>query len=164
MSVSTQNVLPLSGCIRQATAADAVRLAEIEIFNYRLNFYPIFKNDSYYFDELQTNTLAQTYRDEPQLLDHTFVYDDGVVKGFCRTDGARLCKLFVEPVLQGGGIGGQLLEYAVQNLGADYLWALEKNRRAICFYQRHGFALTGEKQPEEGTTELLVRLARPKEG
>ena len=34
-------VSPLSGCIRQATAADAVRLAEIEIFNYRLNFYPI---------------------------------------------------------------------------------------------------------------------------
>jgi len=31
--------------IRKATAADLARIAEIEIFNYRLNFYPIFRND-----------------------------------------------------------------------------------------------------------------------
>ena len=39
-------------CIRQATAADLPRIAEIEIFNYRLNFYPIFRDDDYYFNEL----------------------------------------------------------------------------------------------------------------
>ena len=31
--------------IRPAEAKDLARIAEIEIFNYRLNFYPIFQND-----------------------------------------------------------------------------------------------------------------------
>ena len=35
--------------IRKATLSDANRLAEIEVFCYRLNFYPIFRNDD--FDE-----------------------------------------------------------------------------------------------------------------
>lgn len=39
--------------IRRAENDDLVRIAEIEVFNYRLNFYPIFQKDSYYFDELQ---------------------------------------------------------------------------------------------------------------
>ena len=36
--------------IRKATINDLARIAEIVIFNYRLNFYPIFKNDDYYFN------------------------------------------------------------------------------------------------------------------
>ncbi len=39
--------------IRLADNNDISRLVEIEIFNYRLNFYPIFRNDEYYFGELQ---------------------------------------------------------------------------------------------------------------
>lgn len=44
--------------IRQAVSGDLVRIAEIEIFNYRLNFYPIFQNDEFYFKELQVTTLT----------------------------------------------------------------------------------------------------------
>jgi len=44
--------------------------------------------------------------------------------------------------------------------GACHLWALEKNRRAIAFYARHGFLPTGEKKPEDDTTEYLIHLAR----
>ena len=38
--------------IRPARAEDAVRAAEILVFCYRLNFYPIFRDDDYYFREL----------------------------------------------------------------------------------------------------------------
>ena len=51
-----------SGSIRPANETDAERLAEIEIFNYRLNFYPIFHEDTYYFDELRVSRLAAAYR------------------------------------------------------------------------------------------------------
>ena len=54
----------------------------------------------------------------------------------------------------------KLIEYAIKRLDADNLWALEKNTRAISFYKRHGFHLTGEKKFEEGTTEYLVELKR----
>ena len=35
--------------IRPASAADLARIAEIEIFNYRLNFFPIFRYEPFYF-------------------------------------------------------------------------------------------------------------------
>lgn len=144
-------------CIRRAKETDLARIAEIEIFNYRLNFYPIFRNDDFYFDELSVPVYME---DIHPHLERMFVYDDGVVKGFISVDGRRVDKLFVEPVLQGRGIGAKLLDYAVQNLGADELWALEKNERAIAFYTRHGFRLTADKKPEEDTSEFLVRLKR----
>lgn len=146
--------------IRQARAEDAVRLAEIEIFNYRLNFYPIFQNDSYYFDELTVPSQAEAYGSDGELLRETYVYDDGVVKGFIRVAGKQVKKLFVEPVLQGNGIGAALLDYAVAEMDVRFLWALEKNTKAIAFYARHGFHVTGDRKPEDGTPEYLVRLER----
>lgn len=141
--------------IRAATADDLNRIAEIEVFNYRLQFYPIFRSDDFYFGELQVPTVAQRYE---KSLDHIRVYDDGVVKGFVLAQDGEVKKLFVEPVLQGGGIGAQLLDYAVEHMSAHTLWALEKNTRAIRFYQRHGFHLTDEKRLEDGTSEYLIRM------
>lgn len=143
--------------IRPATEADLCRITEIEVFNYRLNFYPIFRADDFYFGDLQVLPRMESLR---RLLDEFWVYDDGVVKGFMRVHGQELCKLFVEPVLQGRGIGAALLTHAVEALGTDRLWALEKNARAIAFYERHGFRLTDDRRLEEGTTEYLVRMER----
>lgn len=146
--------------IRQATMADTARVAEIEIFNYRLNFYPIFKNDWFYFEEKLVPKEMKRYETEEGLLKNTYVYDDGVIKGFIQIDGTKIAKLFVEPVLQGQGIGAKLLEYAVKEKQANHLWALEKNVKAIKFYERNGFYVTDEKELEEGTTEYLVKLER----
>ena len=146
--------------IRRAEKHDAARLAEIEIFNYRLNFYPIFKCDEYYFSELSVPSLMENYLKNEDILNNTFVYDDSVVKGFVRIDGSEVKKLFVEPALQGNAIGEKLLEYAVKEHNADFLWALEKNVRAIRFYERNGFHLTDEKKLEEDTEEFLVKLKR----
>lgn len=143
--------------IRYATKDDLARIAEIEIFNYRLNFYPIFQNDDFYFNELQVPNVMERYRD---VAEQILVYDDGAVKGFLWAEDGQVKKLFVEPVLHGKAIGSRLLEYAVRECDARYLWALEKNGRAIAFYRKHGFYLTGERIPEEDTDEYLVRLAR----
>lgn len=143
--------------IRRAREEDLARIAEIEVFNYRLNFYPIFRNDGFYFGELQVPALMARFR--PQL-DTLWVYDDGVVKGFMQVQAHQVKKLFVEPALQGCAIGSALLRHAVEAMDADHLWALEKNVRAIAFYARHGFLPTGERQLEEDTEEYLVKLCR----
>jgi len=96
--------------IRQATIADASRIAEILIFTKRMNYRKIFCDDKVSFGEMQVYPLAQSYMDNPDKL-----------KG---------------------------------------IWVLEKNTDAIRFYQRHGFALTEEKQYEEGTTEYIVKMVR----
>ena len=88
------------------------------------------------------------------------VWDDGVVKSFILVQDSEVRKLFVKPVLQGHGIGAMLLEYAVEHLDAQTLWALEKNEGAIRFYLRHGFRLTGERRLEDGTSEYLVRMQK----
>ena len=146
--------------IRPAKPADFSRLAEIEIFNYRLNFYPIFRSDAFYFDELQVPNVISQYESDPLALYEVFVCDDGVVKGFIRISGSEIKKLFVEPVLQGQGIGEALLWFAVEVMGCNWLWALEKNERAIRFYRRHGFVPTGEKEREEDTEEYLIRMEK----
>ena len=143
--------------IRNATIDDLARIAEIEIFNYRLNFYPIFKNDDYYFDELQVPNLMKQYE---SIVDSIWVYDDGAIKGIIQIENQEIKKLFVEPVLQGNGIGSKLLTYAIENHNANMLWALEKNTRAVRFYERYGFKITADKKLEEDTTEYLVRLER----
>ena len=146
--------------IRPATMADLARIAEIEVFNYRLNFYPIFRSDAFYFDEMTVPNLMPLRAD---FIPDILVYDDGVVKGFLHYGGDEVRRLYVEPILQGQGIGAALLEYAIRELHVTRLWALEKNPRAIAFYQRHGFRVTEERRPEEGTEEYLVRLIRNEE-
>jgi putative acetyltransferase len=88
------------------------------------------------------------------------VYDDGVVKGFLMARDGEVKKLFAEPVLQGCGIGAALLNYAIKTQNVKFLWALEKNTRAISFYLRHGFRVTSERKPEEGTSKYLIRMER----
>ena len=146
--------------IRKAEDKDLSRIAEIQVFNYRLYFYPIFQNDEYYFAELQVPALMHDYETE---LDSLYVYDDGVVKGFIKIEGKYIARLFVEPVLQNASIGSKLLEYAVNEQHADHLWALEKNIKAIRFYERNGFVVTGEKKQEKGTAEYLILLKKKKD-
>ena len=146
--------------IRQATLADVSRIAEILVFNKRINFRPIFQDDAYSFGELQVLPVAQAYLDKPETLAHIWVYDDGIVKGLIHVDGREVKQLYVDAFFASQGIGGHLLEFAIRQFDVQYLWALEKNTRALEFYADHGFRYSGQWQYEEGTTEHLWKLVR----
>lgn len=146
--------------IRKAATDDLSRAAEIYVFNNRINYFPIFGDAGYSFGDLQVVSLVDHYFKKEEVLENLYVYDDGVIKGFIQINGTEICKLYVEPFFQSEGIGGALIEFAIKECHADHLWALEKNTRAIVFYQRHGFQLTGQKEFEEGTTEYIVKLTR----
>ena len=144
--------------IRKAKINDLSRIAEIYIFNNRVNYFPLFKDEEYSFGQLQVVSFVHHYLHKEEILKSLFVFDDGIIKGFFQISGTEILKLYVDTFFQSKGIGHELINYAVQELQADHLWALEKNTRAISFYQRHGFNLTGQKTLEEGTTEYLVQL------
>lgn len=141
--------------IRPATESDASRIAEIIVTNYRVNFYPFFKNDAFYFGELNVLDTAKEYSAGSTVLKNTFVYDDGIIKGIIRISGNEVEKLYVEPLFQNQGIGAALLRYAVNNFAVNELWVLEYNKRGIDFYHRNGFSLTGEKIIEDEFVPLL---------
>ncbi len=146
--------------IRKARARDASRLAEILIFAKRAAYRPIFHNDKVSFGEMQVLPLAQDFLKKPALLEPVWVWDDEFVKGLVHVEDGEVMELYVDPFFQGQGIGGKLLDFAVGELDARFLWVLEKNRRAIDFYERHGFQPSGERRPEPGTEEYIVRMDR----
>ncbi|MDO4322624.1 MAG: GNAT family N-acetyltransferase [Lachnospiraceae bacterium] len=145
--------------IRKATVRDLSRIAEILVFVKRINFLPIFKDEGYSFGELQVLTVAEAYV-APDILDHIWVYDDGIVKGLIHIEGEEIKELYVDCFFQGKGVGAALIEFAKREFRVRFLWALEKNVNAIRFYERHGFFRTETKKFEEGTTEYLVLLER----
>ena len=146
--------------IRQATIADASRIAEILIFTKRVNYRKIFCDDKVSFGEMQVYPLAQSYMDNPDKLERVWVYDDEFVKGMIHINEKQIIEVYVDSFFENQGIGSKLVSFAIEQMNCDFLWVLEKNTDAIRFYQRHGFALTEEKQYEEGTTEYIVKMKR----
>lgn len=146
--------------IRQAKEEDISRISEILVFTKRVSYRPIFQNDQFSFINLQVLPLAREYYEDKDRLGRTWVYDDGFVKGMMETQGKELTKLYVDSFFWRMGIGAKLMDFAVSQLDVEFLWALEKNTRAIAFYRAHGFELTGERILEEGTPEYLVKMER----
>ena len=93
-------------------------------------------------------------------MQNIYVLEDRVIKGFLQIADTEICKLYVDPCFQSEGNGTHLLQFAVEKFGADHLWALEKNTRAIAFYNRNGFIPSGKRQYEEGTTEYIIEFVR----
>lgn len=145
--------------IRKARTGDLSRIAEIYVCNNRINYLPIFKDEGYSFGELQVVSQVEYFK-QREVMENTYVFDDGLIRGFLQMKDTEICKLYVEPFFQSRGIGEELIEYAKIELHANMLWALEKNTRAVSFYKRHGFHVTGEKKFEEDTTEYLIQLKR----
>ncbi len=146
--------------IRKAKQEDISRIAEILVFTKRMNYRSIFHNDKYSFGEMQVLSVAQEYLGNPDALNYIWVYYDKFVRGLIHVEDREIKELYVDYFFEGQGVGGKLIEFAIKNFDVRYLWVLEKNKRAISFYERHGFRYKNEWQYEEGTTEHLLKMER----
>lgn len=70
--------------------------------------------------------------------------------GFMGCNGAQIEMLFVEPELFGQGLGSALLRHARARCGTVTLDVNEQNSRALAFYQRQGFVITGRSPLDTG--------------
>jgi ribosomal protein S18 acetylase RimI-like enzyme len=66
----------------------------------------------------------------------------------------------VDPIVQGRGLGGKLMEHCLKVVDEDHLPAYldSPNPRNIAFYQRFGFVVTGEAQA--GACPPMISMLR----
>ena len=104
--------------------------------------------------------MAKEYIENPDALKNIWVYEDEFVKGIVHIEDKEILELYVDSFFQNQGFGSELLEFAVGQMGCQYLWVLEKNARAIKFYKEHGFQVSDERELVEGTKEYVVKLKK----
>lgn len=67
-------------------------------------------------------------------------YDSDHPVGFIGVESGKIEMLFVEPEYFGKGIGGKLLNMAVQECGARFIDVNEQNSSALAIYRHWGFS------------------------
>lgn len=93
--------------IRKAEKKDISRIAEILVFDKRIKYRPIFKDDAYCFGKLQILAVSEQYG-ASDALESILVYDDGIVKGLIRIEKSENCRTYVDYFFQNQGIGSSL--------------------------------------------------------
>ena len=91
----------------------------------------------------------------------TFVHQDdatGRITGFVSLTGNFVAALFVDPDRQSEGIGRNLLERAGSLHESLRLSVYAENLKAVRFYLRQGFRITGQQNdPDTGHEELSMQ-------
>lgn len=129
--------------IRKAEKKDLSRIAEILVFDKRMNYRSIFKNDDYSFHVLQVLDVAKEYA-QPEILDHIFVYDDGIVKGLIHLEQTEIAEFYVDHFFQNQGIGAALMEYAKQEHRQTICGCLRKMNARFGFMKPTAFLFPGK--------------------
>ena len=75
--------------IRKAKTEDLSRIAEIYVFNNRVNYFPIFKDESFSFAQLQVISIVDEYFKKEKVMENIYVFDDGVIRGFIEMNGTQ---------------------------------------------------------------------------
>ncbi|HEY9735541.1 MAG TPA: GNAT family N-acetyltransferase [Trichocoleus sp.] len=90
----------------------------------------------------------------------TWIYEhEGKVAGFISLLGQTVGGFFVDPAMQGQGLGQALMNYAVQLKNTLEVEVFEHNAIGRRFYERYGFVITGRFfHPETGMALLHMRL------
>ncbi len=108
-----------------------------------------------------TRQVAQDMRDiylpnaETWVLEHA-----GEPAGFIALAGDEIGGLFLEPVMQGQGMGKALVDHAAGLHGPLSVEVFEKNAIGRRFYDRYGFLETSRYR-HEPSGEMTIRMAMP---
>jgi len=157
------------------TKADIPRVAEIHVFGQRKAYKGIL-TDTRLFVETSVAGRAEEFAARfDDAGREGYVWDEnGVIKGFLivkpspdegKTHAMELERIFVEPLMQGEGIGAKLLDYCYETAlrrgeSEICLWVLEDNMPSRHFYEKHGYARDTAKDRYMDTEVLHVRYVK----
>ena len=77
-------------------------------------------------------------------------------------DSAEIVAIHSLPESWGTGLGHAMLKEALNQIGNHpvFLWAFKENKRARCFYEKHGFRWDGGERVSEFDGALEVRYVK----
>lgn len=145
-------------CIRKATTADAVRIAQIHAKGWRDAYKSVMNSDflrTQVEEERREHWEAHLRKTTSERVTLVLVEQGNVLGFVCfqlqkdSSWGAYIVCLFVDPGFRGQGRGKILIREAARWIwkhdsnSSVYLWVLECNSRAIKFYQRTGGQFVG---------------------
>lgn len=88
--------------------------------------------------------------------------DSGMLAWQQAGKGAEIVAIHTLPESHGTGLGAALLTEALNQIGSQtvFLCAFEKNARARCFYEKHGFRWDGSRRVSEFDGAIEVRYVK----
>ena len=95
----------------------------------------------------------------PQTENYSF-RENGRIAGFISLSADHIEALFVEPDMQGRGVGGALLEYAKNLHQVLTLAVYEENKNAVAFYLRNGFEIVERRNDDNTNCPELFMIWR----
>lgn len=129
--------------IHKPVPADFPEIVELWEASVRTTHHFLPESDILYFKPLILN----------EYLYHVDLYctkdEQGRITGFLGIADGKIEMLFIDPSARGKGIGRQLSEYAINELGATTVDVNEQNEQAVGFYQKMGFKTIG-RSPLDG--------------
>ncbi len=146
--------------IRNAIESDASRIAEIHCYGWR-NAYKDIISEKFLYSHLSVYRRAQEFIKSKEYKNpYLFVFEkDDLIKGFMKVGPCRntdkqksfeLWGIYVEPLMQGHGIGSNLLTFCEQiatekGYTENVIWCLRDNNAARSFYEKHGYSSDGNQ-------------------
>ncbi len=149
--------------LRPAEEKDISRIAEILIFTKRDTYRSIFNNDDVSFNKMQVLNEIRRLNNSDSL-NNLYVYDDGIVKAIITLENKdpwlNIKEFFVDPFFQHNGIGTKILKEVFLRNDKFLLYVLDKNKRAIDFYEKMGFKYSGEKEEFENSGFYMLKFTK----
>jgi GNAT superfamily N-acetyltransferase len=148
--------------IRAATEADAPALAEIQARAWRWAY-----SDFVDYDDMPVAAeRLERWRGHVAGGGVRVFDQDGTVVGYASVAADQLTSLYVDPAAQGAGVGGRLLDDALDRLRAAghavaWLWVFIANAQGRAFYERRGWRVIGEPHRAEHWVGDAIRYERP---
>ncbi|MCL2170151.1 MAG: GNAT family N-acetyltransferase [Defluviitaleaceae bacterium] len=161
--------------VRAMEAADIPRVAEIHVHAQRVAYRGIFSDEWLFGETTVIGRIAEFERWFAAEGSEGFVFDNGIITGFIMMGpcpdkdkvphGMELERIFVDPFMQGQGLGKILIEHCdkiakKRGFTEVCLWVLEDNVNAQAFYVKNGYALDGAREYLANNSVTQVRYVR----
>lgn len=144
--------------VRPIALSDIPRAAEVHVFAWRSTLRGVISDQFLFGNLLVINSISRFTDNFNNSIGETFVYDDGIIKGYMMLEPSApdddflfLRALYTDPLMQRGGVGAQMINFFEESAKqrgflTAKLRVIEGNVAACAFYEKMGYKRDGSRK------------------